>query len=376
VAGSPPLKTLCASLVESDGIFGCGPGAKLFGSGDNGQPSEGRQIEFGPLQRVKATTMQKSEMSEGLVEQLADPSRANQALLAILMKGEEGVQVLASFLRSSKPSSLPEARLLAVEGLSILKGPEALSALASVASEPLDEIADPVVRLAEETVASRAARALAEFPSPRARETLLQLVKGKPLIGVADAFAKSWDLLAIPYLVSWLEDDFVAEAAARALRRAGRFAFSALMESLHQKHVQFGKETGMSQRRRGRILEILADLLRGDEISQIEDLLEDPVESVRLNAVRPILREGSTVQQHRAFQVALGLLDSSERTVRTLAEEILLEHFAKGRQFVEQEIQRREVAGESAEQFFPQESTLLILHRIRKKGGQLTDSLK
>jgi len=316
----------------------------------------------------------KSEMTEELVEQLADPSRANQALLAILMKGEEGVRVLAEFLRSSKPSSLPEPRLLAVEGLSILKGPVAFGALASVASEQLDAIADPVIRLAEETVASRAAGALADFPGPRAKEILVELVKGKPLIGVAEAFAKSWDLRAIPYLVSWLEDDFVAEAAARALHRCGRFAFSPLMDSLHQKHIQYDSETGTSQRRRARILELLNDLIRTDEIQLIQDLLDDPVEIVRFNAARTVLDKGDRAQQEQAFRVALRLLDSSERGVRTVSEEALVTHFAVGKHLVQLEIQRRELAGEPAQQFFPRESTLLILHRIRKKGGQSTES--
>jgi HEAT repeat protein len=309
-----------------------------------------------------------------LLKQLGDPSRSSQALLALLMKGHDGVRALVEFLRSSKPSSLPEARLMAVEGLSIVKDPEALSALIDVAGEPLDEISDPVIRLAEQTVASRAARILGDFPNPRAREALLGLVKGKPLAGVAEAFERSWDLRAIPYLVSWLEEDFVAEAASRALRVCGRFAFSPLIDSLGEKHLQYEQETGMSQRRRARILEILDDLIRIDEVHLIESLLDDPVEAVQLNAARAVLDKGSRAQQRRAFEVALRLLDSSERNVRTLSEEILLEHPGVGHHLVEQEIQRRELAGESAQQFFPQESTLVILLRIRKKGRQLREA--
>jgi len=316
------------------------------------------------------------EATKALLEQLGDPSRSNQALLALLMKGEDGVRAMAEYLVSSKPSSLPEARLLAVEGLSILKGPEALSALISVASERLDEISDPVIRLAEETVASRAARALADFPNPRAREALLKLLEGKPLVGVAEAFEKSWDLRAIPYLVSWLEDDFVAEPANRAIRHSGRFAFIDLLDSLREKHTQFDRETGMSQRRRARILEILADILRPEEVNLIEDLLDDPAETVRLNASRAVLNKGNCAQQERAFRVALGLLDSSDREVRASSEEVLLEHFDVGHQLVGQEIQRRELAGEPAQQFFPKESTLAILHRIRKKSRQITEAPK
>ena len=318
--------------------------------------------------------MPNQEAIRALIEQLGDPSRSSQALLALLMKGEDGVRALAEFLLSSKPSCLPEARLLAVEGLSILKGPEVLSVLVGVASQRLDQISDPVVRLAEETVASRAALALADFHSPRAREELLKLLEGKPLIGVAEAFAKSWDLRAIPYLVSWLEDDFVAEAASRALRVCGRMAFSALIESLGKKDIQHDRETGMSQRRRARILEILADILRSEEINLIEAMLDDPFETVRLNAARAVLAQGTRVQQERAFEVAILLLDSSDRGVRASSEEALLEHFAGGHHLLEQEIRRRELAGESAQEFFPKESTLVILQRIRKKGRPLTEA--
>jgi hypothetical protein len=318
--------------------------------------------------------MATQEATRSLIEQLGDPSRSNQVLLALLMKGEDGVRALAEFLRTSKPSCLPEARLLAVEGLAILKGPEALGALIDLASQRLADIRDPVVRLAEETVASRAALALADFPKLRAREALLKLLEGRPLIGVAEAFEKSWDLRAIPYLVSWLEDDFVAEAASRAIRVCGCWAFSALVESLGKKDIQHDRETGMSQRRRARILEIIADLVRSDEIHLIEDLLDDPVEAVRLNAARAVLARGNRCQQERAFGVALRLLDSSDRGIRASSEEILFEHFSVGHHLVEQEIRRRELAGESAQQFFPKESTLVILLRICKKGRQLTEA--
>jgi hypothetical protein len=319
-------------------------------------------------------TMRTQDAIRALVEQLGDPSRSSQALLKLLVKGEEGVCALAEFLRSSKPSSVPEARLLAVEGLSILKGPEALSALISVASERRDDIPDPVVRLAEETVASRAALALADFNKPRAREALLKLLEGRPLIGVAEAFEKSRDLRAIPHLISWLEDDFVAEPVSRAIRACGRWAFSTLLESLGQKHIQHGRETGMSQRRRARILEIIADIIREGEADLIQDLLDDHVESVRLNAARAVLARGNRCQRERAFGVALRLLDSMDRGVRTSSEEILLAHFGVGAHVVEEAIRQRQLAGESERQFFPKESTLVILHRIQRKSRQLTEA--
>ncbi len=318
--------------------------------------------------------MQRPETTRELLQQLADPSRSSQALFALMLKGNEGIHALAEFLLTSKPSSLPEARLLAVEGLATLKGPEALTALVCVARERLEEITDPIIRLAEETVASRAAEALGDFADPRAREALLELVKGKPLIGVAEAFAKAWDVRAVPYLVSWLGDDFVAEAAGRALRHGGSSAFSTLVDSLLDEQARRENEPGISQRRRARILEILDDLIGSAELYLIEDLLNDPVEMVRLNSARILLNKGSAAQQSCAFQTALLLLDSTERAVRGLSEEILLEHFAMGHSLIEQEIQRREDSGELAEQFFPRETTLRILLRIRSKGKKIMEA--
>ena len=124
----------------------------------------------------------------------------------------------------------------------------------------------------------------------------------------------------------------------------------------------------MSQRRRAQILELLADILRSKEVDVIEPALEDPVEIVRLNAARAVLANGNGAQKERAFEVVLRLLDSPDRALRGNAEDILLEHLTVGHQLVEREIQRRNLAGESAEESFPRESTLSVLQRIRKKG--------
>ncbi len=318
--------------------------------------------------------MRSSRITEELLQQLTDPSRSSQALLALMLKANEGTHALADYLRTSKPSSLPEARLLAVEGLSTLKGPEAFSALVYVAGERLDDIADPVIRLAEETVASRAAEALADFPGPRARDVLLELAKGKHLIGVAEAFAKAWDVRAVSYLVSWLGDDYVAEAAGRALRRGGRSAFAALIDSLREGRSPQETESKMSRRRRARVLEILDHLILPDEIHLIEDLLHDPFEMVRLNTARIILNKGSAVEQNQAFHTALALLDSPRRGLRAQCEEILQEHSAVGHSLIDQEIERREGLGELATQFFPRESTLRILLRIRSKANRIMEA--
>ncbi|MGH9395921.1 MAG: hypothetical protein ACRD18_03590 [Terriglobia bacterium] len=102
-------------------------------------------------------------------------------------------------MRTSKLSTVAEPRLLAVEGLSILKGGQALEVLIEVATESLGDIPDPVVRFAEEAVASRAAFALADFTDASAHEALLKLLHRKPLAGVAEAFEKLRDTHALPH---------------------------------------------------------------------------------------------------------------------------------------------------------------------------------
>ena len=281
--------------------------------------------------------------------------------------------MLVDFLRTSKPSTLPEARRLAVEGLSILGGDEALDALIHVASENLADLSDPVVRLAEETVVSRAAGSLAGFSDPRALQTLLKMLEHTHVQGVAEAFEIRRDPRAIPYLISWLEDDFVADAAARAISAYGRLALPSLLDSLCRKTTRHGVETRMSERRRARILEVLAEsTVQDEDLRPVEDALEDPVEAVRLSAVRAVLVHGNVGQQRRAFRIGLQLLDSSDRGIRWDCEEILFEHFLVGPDLVEHQIGQRRTAGESECEFFPKETTLTILMRIDRKGKQTT----
>jgi hypothetical protein len=317
---------------------------------------------------VKQDAMEVPDKTRAIAARLDDPSRSGEALMVLLALGKDSVPALVEFLRSTKPSSLPEGRLLAVEGLSILKGPAALAALIGVATQRLANIHDPAVRLAEETVASRAASALADFPDPHAREALLELLDEKPLIGVAEAFEKLQDPRAIPRLVSWLGEDFVAEAAGRAIVVCGCGAVPALLDSLRAKDEWDGSESGMSQRRRARALEILCELPVPGRYDGLEDLLEDSAEGVRFNATRLFLRNGNLAQRRRAFRVGLEFLDSPDSSLRANCEQLLLPHFEVGTELVLEEIGRRRVRGES-EGFWPRETALTILLRIYRKGN-------
>jgi len=315
---------------------------------------------------MEAGNMLMQERIDTLTEQLHDPTRSSAALMDLLAMGKDSVAALVDLLHLTRPSSLPEARLLAVEGLSILKGPVALAALIVVATQDLAEIADPAVRLAEETVASRAALALADFSEPDAYDALLELLDEKPFIGVAEAFGKLRDARAIPHLTSWLEEDFVAEAASRALLAFGSSAIPTLLASLQQKHPRYGDESGMSRRRRARILGILAELAPLESLDGLEGLLDESDEGIRGKAVELFLEKGKPVQRRRTFRAAIELLQSSDGFLRADLERLLLSHFDLGSDAIEEEIGRRRLNRE-VEEFWPRENALAILLRIQRK---------
>lgn len=303
-----------------------------------------------------------------LTEQLLDPSRSNAALLELLGRGKESVPALVEFLRTSKPSAVSEGRVLAVEGLSILKGPEALDALIEVATRQLEAILDPVIRLAEECVSSAAARALGDFADLRARETLLRLLAGKPLLGVAEAFENLRDERAIPGLVAWLEEDFVAEAAARAIATVGPAAVPHLLKSLDYRRMIQGAETRMSHRRRARVLQLLEALAGPGKMAIVAGCLEDSAECVRWNAAQVLVRRGTGTLRQHALQVALEFLDSADNQTRTDCEELLKSYFEIGREKIEQEIYLRRQMGEGTRPIAVRESALEILERIHREG--------
>jgi HEAT repeat protein len=317
--------------------------------------------------------MEVQDKCRTIAAQLDDPSRSSQALMMLLAVGRDSVPALVEFLRSTRPSSMPEGRLMAVEGLSILKGPAALAALILVATQDLAHIDDPVVRFAEETVASRAALALADFSEPHAYDALLELLHEKPLVGVAEAFEKLKEARAIPYLISWLEEDFVAEAAGRAILAFGPAAIPALLDSLQQTRSRHGDEIGASRRRRARILAILSELAAPESIDGLEDLLDNPDEGIRSKAVELFLNKGWPVRRREAFRAAFNLLQSSDGFVRAEVERLLTANSDLGIDLVDEEIAKRRRKGE-AEDFWPRETALAILLRIQRKskrGGEI-----
>jgi len=109
---------------------------------------------------------------QDLAAGLDDLSRNREALALLILQGERAVPVLAEVLLGP-PSSIPETRCLAAEGLGVIGGEAAVSALIQVLTFHDIRALDPVLRLAEEAVRNRAAEQLGKIGDRRAVEPLL-----------------------------------------------------------------------------------------------------------------------------------------------------------------------------------------------------------
>ena len=107
-----------------------------------------------------------------LAARLDDLSRNREALSLLVLQGERAVPFLAEVLLGL-PSSIPDARCLAAEGLGAIGGEGAVSALIRVLTLHDIRNLDPILRLAEEAVRNRAAEELGKIGDRRAVEPLL-----------------------------------------------------------------------------------------------------------------------------------------------------------------------------------------------------------
>jgi hypothetical protein len=118
----------------------------------------------------------------------------------LIALGQEAVVPLVRLLLSP-PSIFPQLRRWAAEALGIIGGDQALEGLCKVLSYHDVIAADPVVRLAEETVRNCAAEQLERLGDPRAIAPLLQALRRQPLPAAAQALASLAVDAAIPVII-------------------------------------------------------------------------------------------------------------------------------------------------------------------------------
>ena len=218
---------------------------------------------------------------EDLAAGLDDLSRNREALVLLILQGERAVPVLAEVLLGP-PSSIPEPRCLAAEGLGAIGGGEAVSVL--IRALTLHDIRrlDPVLRLAEEAVRNRAAEQLKKIGDPRAVEPLLYALAHEGVREAMGALARFKEERAILHIVRRLEDPCDRAAAADALLTFRRAAVPALFATLGERRPFPDDEAPVSIERRaeaGRLLGIVGDR---SVVPPLCASLDDPAAAVQL----------------------------------------------------------------------------------------------
>jgi len=218
---------------------------------------------------------------EDLAAGLDDLSRNREALALLILQGQRAAPVLAEVLLGP-PSSIPEPRCLAAEGLGAIGGAAAVSALIHVLTCNDIRQLDPILRLAEEAVRNRAAEQLGKLGDRRAVEPLRYALAHGGLREAMAALARFGEVRAIPHIVSRLEDPCDRAAAADALVTFGTMAASALTAALAEWRPSPMDEAPVSIERRAEAARLLGILGDRSLIPVLSACLEDPAGIVQL----------------------------------------------------------------------------------------------
>lgn len=258
------------------------------------------------------------------------------ALLAAC--GSRAVGPLREFLLCGKPASVFEPRQRAVRALVEL---DAKDVLLEYLRSP-KYIDDPVIRLGEEAVENTAARALVHWPTEEVFYELLSLAARRPLAGILEGLAFFRRPEAIPYFISALGDDVSHRTAEDGLRALGETAWSALIEAVRTPDPSRQKEIPSSLLRRRRALRLLAEAaLRGEHWPLLEPLLYELDHELAAGAGRIALQIAPQSVRVKAVHRLFEALDFCDWLIKGEIENALCEHFAKVREEISYEIERR-----------------------------------
>ncbi len=244
---------------------------------------------------------------EDLAARLDDLSRNREALTLLVLQGERAVPFLAEVLLGP-PSSIPESRCLAAEGLGAIGGEAAVSALIRVLTLHDIRSLDPILRLAEGAVRNRAAEQLGKIGDQRAVEPLLYVLAREEVREAMGALARFKEERAIAHIVRRLEDPCDRAAAADALLTFRGAAVPALAATMGERRPSHEDEAPVSVERRaeaGRLLGIVGDR---SVVALLCLHLDDPAAAVQLEAglALAVLMAGDIPDRALAV-IALGL---------------------------------------------------------------------
>ena len=220
---------------------------------------------------------------EDLAAGLDDLSRNREMLALLVLQGEQAAPILTEVLLGP-PSSIPDARCLAAEGLGAIRGEAAVSALIQVLTLHDARSLDPILRLAEEAVRNRAAEQLGKIRNRRAVEPLLYALAHGGVREAMGALARYKEERAIPHIVRRLEDPCDRAAAADALLKFGSAAIPSLAATLAEYRPSSTDEALASIERRAGAAWLLGIIGDRSVVPHLAACLDYPAAAVQLEA--------------------------------------------------------------------------------------------
>lgn len=203
--------------------------------------------------------------------------------------GECAIPALKAMLFEREPSGLYQVRCRAAEALGLLGAFDVLEEFL----REWKSAADPVERLGDDVVASRAARAISQRQDIKTFALLSELTSRRPLAGLVSALASFRRPEAIPTLIDALGEDETRLAAETGLTCFGEAARPLLLSAADRFKVSH--DLSESQMRKCRsILRLLGEIkLDGDEEGRLRPFMTSADVQVSALACRIALRSGS-----------------------------------------------------------------------------------
>lgn len=243
------------------------------------------------------------------VDKLRSTAECNIGLVEVLACGRSAIPALRALLFRREPSGLYETRCRAVDALAALNASDVL-----IEYLKADHAAvDPVERLGDDAVINYAAWAAARTREDDVFELLLRLAQRPSLSGVIGALGAYGRTEAIPVLVNAMEEDVSRNVAEFMLRRLGKAALGALLDSANCRRPSPDRESESSRRRRRSSLKLLRQIgLARDEWPKVRALTEDPDVKIAFSACKLCLKFAPPYDRQRAINRLKRLLRDAD----------------------------------------------------------------
>ena len=272
---------------------------------------------------------------ESAISRLRSLHDGDRGVVEVVACGTQAIPALRRLLFEREPSGLYGVRCRAVEALAALGG-------CGVLIEFLETErggADPTEQLGEDAVINAAALALARAHDRRAFNLLLRLARRPALTGIIGALGAFQRVESIPALIAALGEDSSRLTAESALKKLGRSARTALVQTANLRLPSGLHEGESSLRRRRSALTLLCEVgtKRGDWAA-LRGLMHDTDSRVAVQACKICLEKASAEERRGAASRLISLLAEADWILREEIEGTLLVHFSITRDAIEHQL--------------------------------------